>query len=32
VKPLAQAGEALAALREGGVVGRLVVDVTGTGT
>jgi propanol-preferring alcohol dehydrogenase len=33
VKPFAEAGDALAALREGGVVGRLVVDVAGvTGT
>jgi len=29
VKPFAEAGEALTALREGGVVGRLVVDVAG---
>jgi alcohol dehydrogenase len=29
VKPFAEAGDALAALREGGVVGRLVVDVAG---
>jgi len=29
VKPFAEAGEALTALREGGVVGRLVIDVAG---
>ena len=29
VKPFAAAGEALTALREGGVAGRLVVDVAG---
>jgi D-arabinose 1-dehydrogenase-like Zn-dependent alcohol dehydrogenase len=29
VKPFAEAGEALTALREGGIVGRLVVDVAG---
>ena len=29
VKPFAEAGEALTALREGGVVGRLVADVAG---